>query len=508
MDRAFLRAAAILSLTAVAGCSGGGSSPVPSGPPAPPPGTGVFDASTAACTVSYDGIITYNVPAGPFSPVDITKSTCGSGALTRNAAPPIPRWAHPNGKVQAIFVATSLQQNAFSQSGMETMESAAASQHVPMTWLLLNDEYLMLKNLYNSYHAGNGDDIAATPNQTVIQEVRNAFAWWTPHVSAEGAGRERTIAADLSFGETGFWGITWNSHGVDGTYDEGAPWGTYCADVSSYKRPSPDGSCTMLAFEWTARDLTRAYLSGHEEYFSTDPDDMQQRAQFSVSGAEQYARELVDAYAAASETQPLVMVSQEETNEAVNSGNPQILEALYARAKADGMKAETLSQANDDARVFSALPRAVAFPYIPGGRNVPSIINGQTLYPATIDYHDNTAGMTFLSGHTLPERVFPYADDPVSRYNVPLVQLPSSQMPKLLKAAVSGGSLALEFKAPVALHFGIALWTNPSALGLSGANVTPAGHAGAVITFDLQQGTNEVTVPCAKCTGTTFPYAT
>jgi hypothetical protein len=365
-------------------------------------------------------------------------------------------------------------------------------------------------DLYNEYHQRNGDDIESTSYRPLIHYLKQHFSWYVPAVSVEGAGHERNIPRLLSLGERAFWGITWNSHGIDGTYDYGAPWGSYCADPASYKRPQPNGKCSLLALEWTARDLTRAYISGDEAYFSTDPDDLLQRAQFSITGAEQYIRELADAYAAAGETQPIVMMSQQESNgDNSTPGDVEVLDALYNQAKRDGMKTETLVDVATDAKTFSAAPRAVAFPFLPGGLAVPSpIVNGQTVYPATIDYHDTRIGMSFLAGHTLPTRAFRYSDDPVSRYDVPLASLPHEDFPTLEKAVVAKKTLALEMTAPIPLHFGIALWASPERLGINQPNAIPAGRAGEVVIFDLQSGENHVVIQCPGCKATTLPYST
>jgi hypothetical protein len=223
-------------------------------------------------------------------------------------------------------------------------------------------------------------------------------------------------------------------------------------------------------------------------------------------------RAIVDAYAAAGVSQPLVMMSQQEPSD---EGGPRgssddvILGALYQQAVADGMQTMTLRQALAAAKAFSAAPRAIAFPFIAGGTTT-SEYNGVPFTPATIDFHDNAAGMTFVSGHTLPARLFEYAEDPTSSYTQTLAEtLPSSNSyPKLVGVSVSGGSIAFTFQAPQATHFGVALWTDPTRLGLSGSNVTPAGHAGAVITFDLPVGRSTQNVSCSACTSTTFAYST
>jgi hypothetical protein len=130
------------------------------------------------------------------------------------------------------------------------------------------------------------------------------------------------------------------------------------------------------------------------------------------------------------------------------------------------------------------------------------------LYPGTIDYHDAISGMTFIAGHTAPSRVFRYADYPVSANAVPLPQVPSAQLPALTNVVAGKGSIAFQFSAPVALHYGVALWSDPAALALNGTGVHPAGRAGVVLVFDLQPGSNQITFSCARCTSTTFPYAT
>jgi hypothetical protein len=166
-----------------------------------------------------------------------------------------------------------------------------------------------------------------------------------------------------------------------------------------------------------------------------------------------------------------------------------------------------LRQALPLAKTFSAAPRAVAFPFIPGGMT--TAYNGVPFTPATIDFHDDLAGMTFISGHTLPSRLYTYALDPVSTYDKPLVEtLPaSSSFPRLTGVSVTNGKMSFSFDAPAALHFGIALWTDPSTLGLTGSNVTRAGHAGVVVTFDLPGGASTESISCGGCTSTTFPYS-
>jgi hypothetical protein len=467
----------------------------------------VVDRSYASCTVSYDGAIWYRVPAGDFPPIDVRLATCGFSVLGRNLSPKRPRWSIAPAATQTRFIFTALDE-VISLKGTRDIERTAAAHHVPVTWMVGDIRHMAYAADYNAFHRDNGDDAQAQFWGDLHAAMSAKLLWYVPSVSILTAGVERDIRRALAFGEHAFWGITWNSRGTDGTSDIGAPWGTYCADVHSYKRPQPDGGCSFLAFEWTARDLTRAYLSGREAAFSTDPDDLLQRAGFSANSGAAYARKLVDAYAAAGETQPIVMTVQEEPIDGVIAANSVIMNALFDEAVRDRMHLETLGQASRDARTFSAAPRAVAFPYIVGGKAFGSdLLHGDTLYPATIDYHDSRVGMTFLSGRTLPTRVFRYADYPISRFNRAMPEVPQREMPMLLGASVKDGWLEFAFAAPRALRFGVALWSDPSQAKITGAGRIRAGRAATVLVFDLKAGTNTVRYRCSGCSSTTFPYS-
>ncbi|HZY99708.1 MAG TPA: hypothetical protein VFE36_09050 [Candidatus Baltobacteraceae bacterium] len=484
--------AGLVASAAIAGCAKANA-------PAPRLTDAVVDRSTQACVVSYDGFFWYRVPSGSFPPIELRYARCGLEHLSQDATPPLPRWSIPGGKTQTRFVATSLQQHV-SLAGMQSLERLAAARHIPMTWMIGNMAYLAFARTYDAYHTNNGDDVQSAFFPSLHVLIAKSLPWYTPKVSVASAGTERLIPQGLYPGEHAFWGIAWNSRGTDGTWDIGAPWGAYCADVKSYKRPQPDGGCDLLAFEWTARDLTRAYLSGREDAFSTDPDDLLARGGFSVSSAVGYVRSIVDAYAAAGETQPIVMIAQQETPEEMHPGSAGIMDAIFARAVRDGMKAETLGQAASDARNWAAAPRAVAFPFIPGGKG--------SVYPATVDYHDTKVGMSFIGGHTLPSRIFRYAGYPVSRFNRPMPQVRAEQMPVLTGASASGGWLTLSLSAPVAIRAGAAIWTDPDRLSVRGAGAMRAGRAATILVFDLKRGRNVVRYRCPGCNGIRFDYST
>lgn len=346
-------------------------------------------SGAAPCRVSYDGLIWYEIGPGPVPPIAARHVECPDGSQARaTRAAILPQWARPSGPTKALFTAVSFHEIA-SPEGMERLGSIAHAYGIPITWMTGQPAtFDAAGDLYDDFHRRFGDDLQtrptnhnpfarSSPTPTHFAALaQRRFPWFRPKVAIEGAGYARDIAADMAEGYRAFWGIAWNSHGLDHDYDEGAPWGAYCADPASPKRPATDGRCDLVGLEWTARDLTRAAISDHEEFYSTDPDDLQ-TAGFDARSGARYVRTLVDAYAAAGQTQPLVMVVQQEADQmekpprgssiAVSAA---LLDAIYSQAKADGMRPVTLAHAAALATGFAGEPRAIAFPFIPS-ENVP-----------------------------------------------------------------------------------------------------------------------------------------
>ncbi len=483
-----------------------------------------------ACRVSYDGFVWYRVGPGRFPPIAALHEDCPSGVrLVGERFPEIPRWAKPDGPTHALFTVVSLYE-LVSPDGMDRLASIAHQYRIPVTWMTGQPlTFDTAAGLYERFHRDFGDDLQTrptnhnpytpdTPTRTEFAPLAHSkFNWFVPSVAIEGSGYARDIHTDMAEGYRAFWGIAWNSHGLDSDYDEGTPWGAYCADAASFKRPSPTGECTLVGLEWTARDLTRAAISDHEEFYSTDPDDLQV-AGFGASDGAAYVRALVDAYAAAGQITPLVMVVQQEADQMQHpppgstlGTSAAILNALYNQARIDGMRSVTLAAAARDAARFPRSPRAIAFPYI-ASIAMPEAWapwSPRGPLPATIDYHDASAGMSFIAGRTTPVRVFLYARARTSATRLTLPRLQISEMPQLVFANFHGGALTLRFDSPVATRFGVALWSDPAFVRWTAqhADVTYAGRAAAVAAFDLRRGVNEIVLRCTGCDSATFPVA-
>jgi hypothetical protein len=405
-------------------------------------------------------------------------------------------WAKPSGSTQAMVAIASVVYGA-PTTGIASTAALAHAVNAPVTWLDADLSAVIAGASYDQYHSQYGDDISTTAAN--LATFKSALPWVGPSVAYEGVDAERQIAADTSVNDYGFWGIAWNSHGVDGTQDEGSPWGSYCADPTSYKRPSPQSSCSLVSLEWTARDLTRAYLANREDIFSTDPDDVTIRGGMDIATASGYEKAVVDAYAAAGQTQPLVMVLQQESTETqANPADIPILRTLYQEAVSDGFKPVTLAQAAAAQITAGAQTRAIAFPGIP--------ISGYGAVPATIDFHDAHVGMTFVAGNTAPARIFEYDQEDNSIYNVGIPRL--TQMPKIATVIASNNKLTFHIVAPVATEYGVAIWSDPTLMGYSGSNIFPTAHAGAVVIFNLPAGTSDQSIQCSACSSTTFAYST
>jgi hypothetical protein len=457
----------------------------------------VYDnlSSSGTCRVSSDGYVWYALTPGAFSPLQVKASDCGSSALGVVPAP-VPGWAKPTGPTQAVFSAVSLVEKPHG-GPIEPLAETAHEAGVPLTYLLGWDWIPSNVPVIDAEHA-RGDDVQVVPSNLAL--ARGAWKWFVPSVSVLGGSMERRIDLTLAGHLGSFWGITWNSNGVDGVHDRGAPWGLYCADPRSYKRPDPDGHCDLAGIEWTARDLTMAYESGREDAYSTDPDDVRLRAKLAPEAAAQYERELVDAYAAAGQSTPLLMIAEEEPNEfseALAYDRPVEL-ALYEQARRDGMEVTTLANAVRRLVPSAAQPRVVAFP---------ALASSGRYGPATIDAHDEHVALTFTAANLMPDRVFEYDRAPTSSIDRNIPQLSAGEMPRLQSVSADHGIVTLRFWAPVATDFGVAFWVAPTTAGWTSPNVIPAGRAGAVALFDLVRGDNTVTLGCRTCNSDTFPYA-
>lgn len=448
-----------------------------------------------SCRVTSDGAVWYIVRRGSFSPVDVRSTDCRSRSLGVVRAP-VPSWAKPQGRTRALFSAVSLIE--IPRVGpVEPLADLAHSLGVPLTFLMgwewIPADVTSLEHMHRY-----GDDVQVAPPN--VERARESWSWFRPVVSVLGAGWERHIEETRAAALDAFWGITWNSSGVDLTSDRGAPWGFYCADPASYKRPAQDQRCDLGAVEWTARDLTMAYETGREDAYSTDPDDLRLRAHLSVAAASQYEREMVDAYAAAGEQEPLLMVAQEEASEFAESEHEDapILHALYDEAKRDGMQILNLADATRQLQKLSPQNRVVAFP---------ALASSGRFGPATIDAFDSRIGMTFHAAELMPDRVFAYSRADVSRYNVPVPQLSAAETPRLLETTIGEGHITLRFESLISMRYGVAFWSDPAIMRWTSPNVVPAGRAGAVAFFNLEPGINVITLGCIGCTRAALPYA-
>jgi len=401
---------------------------------------------------------------------------------------PVPSWAKPDGPTHAVFSAVSLVEKPRGGPIGPLAETAHAAG-VPLTYLLGWDWIPSNVAILDAEHA-RGDDVQAVPSNLAL--AHDAWPWFTPSISVLGAGMERRIDLTLAAKLKAFWGIT-GSRRAPTAHSTAERRGAVLRRSTFVQTAGTRRPVRSRRIEWTARDLTMAYESGREDAYSTDPDDLRLRAHLAPQAAAEYEREMVDAYAAAGETTPLLMVAQEEAwefSDALADDRPIEL-ALYEQAKRDGMVATTLADAVTRLAPSAAQARVVAFPSL--------AVSGR-YGPATIDAHDSQVGLTFTAANLMPDRVFAYDRATTSARDVPVPQLAAREMPELLGASARDGVLTLHFRAPVATDFGVAFWADPAVAGWTSPNVIPAGRAGAVAFFNLVRGDNTITLGCRACT--------
>jgi hypothetical protein len=119
--------------------------------------------------------------------------------------------------------------------------------------------------------------------------------------------------------------------------------------------------------------------------------------------------------------------------------------------------------------------------------------------PATLDYVDRWAALTFVAPSLLPVRIFDYAASPHSRWSAPLAALAKPEMPALERFVRARGALVLHFFSPVTTRYALAFWTDPRTMRWPPAEAVAAGRAASVVAFDLAAGENDVVVRCGRC---------
>jgi len=176
-------------------------------------------------------------------------------------------------------------------NGMRLLSDTLHPHGVKITWLVTPESAALAAKDLTAWHDQHGDDVAVAPPELSLAPVdpsgsveskaarlgaaRDAIVKvlpWASPVIASGHTDPDIVRVCDKLGFEGLWGFCWEQIEVDQITDRGCPWGFYYMDPEDRLRPAQGRS--VVAVEWTARDLLKSFHSGNPCLYSTDPNDV------------------------------------------------------------------------------------------------------------------------------------------------------------------------------------------------------------------------------------------
>ena len=176
--------------------------------------------------------------------------------------------------------------------GVELTGEIAHKHGIPVTWIVNGKSSVILGERIRDWHDQFGDTVILDcpvyrmPSEqsdekekyvTYIDSewdiIRNAFPWVETKVAACGNMNDNTVQILDELGFQGLWGYCWEQSWWDNITHKGIPWGFWYIDNKRFKAPHPSGG-SIVACEWTARDLNQAFHTSSPCIYSTDPNDV------------------------------------------------------------------------------------------------------------------------------------------------------------------------------------------------------------------------------------------
>lgn len=188
-------------------------------------------------------------------------------------------------------IASRCRNGVTSLKGMRLLADTLHPHGVPITWLVSPESARAAEAELTHWHHEHGDDVALAPPELSLtpadtkpdyrervarlgryrEEIKKILPW-TECIVGSGHTDPEIVRMCREVGIEGLWGLCWEQIDVDDITDRGCPWGSYYMHPEDRLRPAEGRS--VLSFEWTARDLLKAFHSGHASLYSTDPNDV------------------------------------------------------------------------------------------------------------------------------------------------------------------------------------------------------------------------------------------
>lgn len=328
----------------------------------------------------------------------------------------------------------------------EGVDRTAATAHkygVPVTWMVNRGSIPLLRERIVQWHEEFGDDVilrcptfardaGESPlrfKQLLKEEwaaITEAFPWVKTKVAGLGIKEGEAIRLLEECGFEGVWGYCWEQVWWDGITNEGIPWGFWYVDKDRYKIPAPEGG-SMVACEWTARDLHQAYHTANPCIYSTDPNDVLRAGLCSGTDVEYWKRVFQDYLRNTEHNDHVYFVQQQEAHEMENSeafsvfpaadveACDQMQELFFEHLRTFPITVTTLPEA---IRTYKRQNRETAPAYMltedplirPEVNEYTMTLGGVGLgpWPDTFFYYDKECQMAFVKGECKPRMLRSY----------------------------------------------------------------------------------------------------
>ncbi|RAU99817.1 hypothetical protein [Paenibacillus sp. YN15] len=378
-------------------------------------------------------------------------------------------------------------------AGVERTAAVAHKHGIPVTWIVNSGSIAELGNQIRDWHDQFGDSVILNCPSFICDydkgEMKHSlkrelerewnilsheFPWVQTKVVASGYVNNEMVQVLEDLGFDGVWGYCWEQVWWDGISHRGCPWGMWYIDSSRYKAPHREGG-TVVACEWTSRDLHAAYHSGNPCLFSTDPNDVL-RAGLCSGKDIRYWEHLFQQYLVNTESNDAVFfIQHQEAHEMEVSYNYSVYpltdveqsEEMLDRFFGCVRKFDVVRTNLPDAiRTYKTInPRTAPNSMLTGDSGIHPEMNAYTLmqggtpfgpWPKTFFYYDSECQMVFTEGRTQPALLRNYVGkarmDEDFTESIPMVVLENY--------VKSDSQIDLEFNVGMTAPkpFGIAYW--------------------------------------------------
>lgn len=188
--------------------------------------------------------------------------------------------------------------------GIRNLGRLLHSHGIPVTWLVSPKSARCEQEMFTAFHEEHGDEVAmffryptgeafhhakerdvarelsVAQYQALVRDqrtaIQHALPWAEVKVAGQGIRTPALLEALAREGFVGMFGHCYCQIGTDSITDFGMPWGSFRLRPGSAHLPARgDESGGLVTFEWTMRDLNRAFHTCRPELWSTDPNDVE-----------------------------------------------------------------------------------------------------------------------------------------------------------------------------------------------------------------------------------------